>query len=178
MATTTISEGYVYITNGSVNQNTITTTGSQKVVKLYCGGNVTENGTNDIFFTPIPTTNKDNLDPKILDLGKVKEAVTVTGFLRSVEGGVKEIIAESNVTALEQRDNLRALCKGEQPVTLVWGTYNATKTNQTSHADFNINKWQFKFVPTTPFARWSGSVVVWNKIEVTIQGLLGSTMLG
>jgi len=166
----TIQEGYVYITNGNVSGNTIT---GGTTVKIWCGGNVTENGTNDIFFTPIPTTDKSKLDPKLLDLGKVKEAVTVTGFLRSQHKGVNE-----SITALEQRDNLRALCKGPQPVTLVWGTYNATKTNQTKHTDFNINKWQFKFVPDTPFAMWSPGVEVWNKIEVTIQGLLGTSMMG
>jgi len=164
----TIEEGYVYITNGKLNQNTII---GGITVKIYCGGNVIENGTNDIFFNAIPNTSA-NPNPKLLNLSKIKEAVTVQGILKSQDRGTNE-----SKTALEQRNDLLTLCKGKQPVTIVWGTYNSTKTNQISYTDFNINKWQFKFVPDKPFALWSAGVNVWNHIEVTIQGLLGSSMI-
>ena len=165
----TVEEGYAYVTSGAVSQNTIT---GGSTVKIWIGGNINEDGANDIFFNAIPNTDVSQAQSKVLNLGRFKEAVTVTGFLRTQHKGVNE-----STTAIEQRDALRALCKGTQPVTLVWGTYNATKTNQTSHADFNINKWQFKFVPDTPFVTWSAGVNVFNKIEVTLQGLLGSSMI-
>lgn len=162
----TIEDGYVYVTSGTLSQNTIT---GGTTVKIWVGGNVTENGANDIFFNATPNTDVSQASPKILNLARFKEAVTVAGFLRTQNRGTNE-----TTTAVEQRDSLRTLCKGVQPVKIIWGTYNATKTNQISHSDFNINKWQFKFVPDTPFVTWSAGIHVWNKIEVTLQGLLGT----
>ena len=148
----TIEDGYVYVTSGTVSQNTIT---GGSTVKIWVGGNVTENGANDIFFNAVPNTDVTQAEAKILNMGRFKESVTVAGQLRS-----RDRMKMEATTAIAQRDALRVLCKGTQPLKIAWGTYNATNTNRTYHADFNVNKWQFKFVPDTTFIVGGAHVVV------------------
>ena len=161
---TTIEEGYVYLTSSPFTDNdTITDSEGATVVKILVGGNVSHNFQNDIFFTPIPSTDYSQ-DPKVLNLAKVKEAITVTGIFETYHNGVVE-----SVDAKTKKTNLLTLAKGKQPITIVYGI--DANSNQTKHTDFNINKIQFKETPTTPYE------TVTERIEVTVQGLLGTSMV-
>ena len=174
---TTIETGYVYIVKGgTVTSDTISGsegssgsgTSATGVVKIHVGGNLTHNFANDIFFFPTPTTAYTPV-PRVLNLGKVKEAVTVTGKLISIHNNVEE-----NRTALEKKTDLLVLAKGQQPCTFVSGTV-AGGNQREIYTDFNINKIQFKVLPTTPYATFNSNDVI-QTIEVTLQGLLGESM--
>ena len=160
----TITEGYLFVTSASVSNDTINVDEGSSLCKIIGNKKVTHDYNNDLFFTPIPNLDS-TPDPRVLNLAKTKEAVTVQGILKTndISGSV------GSRTAIQKKEDLITLAKGKQPVTLVWGVY--ANSNQQKHIDFNINKIQFDEV--------AGIVeegTTRSQIDVTLTGLLGSAL--
>lgn len=165
---TTITEGYVYIVkNGvSISGDTIANSEGATVVKILTGGSAIWNIANDIFFKygyDTRSVDEGGPDAQIMNLNKVKEAITITGLLLSVHNGVAE-----SVNAITKLNNLRNIAKSKQPSQIVWGV--DANSNQLISKLFNINKVQFKLVPDAAYS------TTYQKIEVTVQGLLGASL--
>ncbi len=114
MTDTTIDAGNIYITDGSSTTTTITTTGSQKVVRITTTKS-DYNYDNSIIQIPIPVSAGDRTSKtpysRALDLKRIKEVISVQGFLAD----------EETESAITKRDNLLTLGKNGDELTVVWG---------------------------------------------------------
>lgn len=117
MTDTTIDAGNLYVTDGSISGNTITTTGSEIVIQIQTtkieydleGGVV-------VISIPVSKGNRGTQTPyaRVIDLKRIKEVVSIQGFL----------VDESDSRALTKRDNLISLSKSGGALTIVWGQDN------------------------------------------------------
>ena len=123
-----IDNGNVYFTTGTVSGNTIIggTTVRIRSTKLD------HNYDNTIAVIPIPLSkgNRDSKTPfsRAIDLKRIKEAITVQGFLEDESG-------ESSVT---KKNNLLTIGKTGGALTLVWGQ-SPYQTIFTADGDPEIN---------------------------------------
>jgi len=115
MATETIANGYFYITDGSISTDTITYTGSQKMVKIRAM-KLEHDLENPLKPFDMPkTTWGDAVETLFVNLKRVRRTKTVYGTLKDDTGNTKET----------KRDDLITLWKAGGTVTLAWNT-NAT----------------------------------------------------
>lgn len=119
MATTSVDEN-VYLTNGSLSGDTITTTGSQVVVKVNTSDRnprVEYDYVNDpigpdpVVIDSPGSGGSDVPTRKIKDLLRLRETISVTGFLSE----------EDSTSALSKRNDLNTLIKFGKVITVVWG---------------------------------------------------------
>ena len=130
MTITNINSGDVYITDGTVNaNNTITTTGNQKVVHIIPTTKIDWIYDNQLIVLPIPVSKGDRGDTpfsRIVDLKRIKETITVTGFL--ADESRSDGVADS---AFDKREDLLTIGKLRNVLSVVWGTKFGTNTYQT-----------------------------------------------
>jgi len=176
MTTTTIEDGYLYVTdvpsaNISDTSNTFTDTG-YTVVKIAITSNIKYDYSNDkLQNIPYP----DSTDSYYVDVKMYKEAITCQGELWSkTPSGSNDVD-----TALEKFNNLRTLATTKDTVVFVYGTYNATKSNRRKYSG-TISKMML----TEPYGdskvrhhTWSSGVVVPHRLPIQIQLLLGSSAI-
>ena len=109
MATTTITDGNIYIFIGTVSGNTITH-GSNVLVKIH-STKIDYNYDNPIALIAIPVSKgsraANTIRTRAIDLKRVKEAISIQGFLDD----------EETESATTKRDNLLSLGKGA----VLWG---------------------------------------------------------
>jgi len=119
MADTSVDEN-VFVTAGSLAGDTITTTGSEKVVKIEVGsrdGLVEYTFVNDVnspdphVSTPPGAGGTETPARKIKDRLRVRETLRVTGWLSD----------ENATSALSKRNDLEELFKWGKVITIVWG---------------------------------------------------------
>ncbi len=129
MVDTTINKGDAYITDGDIvtvsnTNDTIRTSGNQIVVHIIPTTKIDYLYENAVAPIPIPITKQqrgqDPLD-RIIDLKRIKEIVTVQGFLEDGGGSSAE----------SKRDNLLTLGKKRGELTLVYGQRYSTNNLQT-----------------------------------------------
>ena len=123
MTDTTISNSkmYVYVTDGTLSSNTITTTGDQKVVKIAVD-KIDESIMNDLMTIPIPvsrgnwTTNP--ATTYLIDLKRLTRTSVIHGYLNTESGGDSKETKRTNLRILAGAGSsvLRA-----GTVTVVWG---------------------------------------------------------
>lgn len=118
MATTSIDQVGVFITNGSVSGDTITTSGEEKVVRI-----VTTQKNPRVEYDYV-NTNIISIDPVVTELGEeserkgknllgLKQTITIVGYLEE----------ESGTSAISKRKDLHTIIASwNQVVTVVWGT--------------------------------------------------------
>jgi len=118
MVDTTIDAGNVYITDGTTNGTTITTTGSQIVIKIDPTTKIDYNLDNSVIPIPNPVSggNRGTVNPftRIIDLKKIAEVISVQGTLSN----------NANRRGITERDNLITLMKNRGELTVVWGQGN------------------------------------------------------
>ena len=123
MATTTIDPGNIYVawldwtpSTPPISGNTITHD-ANKVVKISTT-KIDTNLDNPIILIPIPVSKggrgANTTYARALDLKRIKEAVSVQGFLAD----------EASESAITKRNNLTALGKDNDALTVVWGQGN------------------------------------------------------
>jgi hypothetical protein len=124
MATESIEDAYVYLTNGTVSGDTITYTGSQKVVKILHTSieDIDENELGKLISVPVSRGNQPASGgtgtPKtlIVNLLRIKRAFTINGFLLDETGATTP-----GTSGYTKKSDLRTLNKYGY-LTLVWGT--------------------------------------------------------
>tara|TARA_R100000501_G_C2586799_1_gene88112 strand:- start:280 stop:828 length:549 start_codon:yes stop_codon:yes gene_type:complete len=128
MATTTVNRGDAYITDGVVTHSgtttTITTTGTQIVVHIIPTTKIDYNYDNNIVSIPIPVSLGDRAKlplNRIIDLKRIKESITIQGFLEDSSGSSAE----------NKRDDLLTLGKHRGELTVVYGHKYTTNNYQT-----------------------------------------------
>jgi len=113
MVSTTIVDGNVYITTGTVSGNTITHNTNELVV--IHSTKIDQNLTNEIRVRPITVSKgRTGEEPvtQIVDLKIITESLNVNGVLDD----------ETNESANTKRENLVNLAKLKRELTVVWGT--------------------------------------------------------
>ncbi len=119
MATKTIDAGNIYVTDGSISGNVITTGEiipgvNQKVVRITTT-KIDYNYDNNVVQLPIPVSTGDRLIKtpfsRAMELKVIKEVISVQGFLAD----------EETESAITKRDNLLTLGKQRDELTVVWG---------------------------------------------------------
>lgn len=114
-----ITDGNIYVTTGTVSENTIS---SGTTVKIHAT-KIDYNYDNPVSVIPIPVSKgntnalkdlKEDPFPRVIDLKLVKESVTVQGMLDD----------EASESANTKRNNLLDMGKRERGLTLVWGRGN------------------------------------------------------
>ena len=132
-----IDKGNCYITDGSINdaKTIITTTGSQIVVQINPSTKTDYIYDNNITNVPIPNSrgsrNKIPLN-RIIDLKRVKETITIQGFLSD-----EQIDTDNNgtrdtfISAERRQTDLLELAKHAGELTLVYGNKFSTENYQT-----------------------------------------------
>lgn len=115
---TTILDGNVYITNGSVNGNTITHD-SDRMVMIH-STKIDYNYDNQIQVIPPVTTFGERsesdvvtqtIPPLVIDLKRYTESIAIQGYLED----------EPSESATTKRENLLTLAKNFRKLTVVWG---------------------------------------------------------
>lgn len=174
----TVTEGYVFVVDtNSKNSGYITYSSGDSIngsegthlVKIIMGGKAkgTHNFSNDIFFTPFPSTAPSTQNPRVLNMNKIKEAITIQGVIRR-----RDIDGTANSrSVITRKTDLLTIAKAAQPITIVWGV--DANSNQQVHTDFNINKIQF----TEVAGKVENQTTTIEQIEVILQGLLGTSMI-
>lgn len=126
MTDITIDAGNIYITNGTLDNSSagtadaakITTTGSKKVVRIATT-KIDYNYNNPINQIPIPISSGNRATvtsySRAIDLKRIKEVVSVQGFLADESTGT---VAGS---AFTKRANLITLGKQGDELTVLWG---------------------------------------------------------
>lgn len=110
---TSIVDGNIYITTGSVSGNTITHD-TNKLVKIH-SSKIEYNFVNEIKIRPLPETKGttgEETETQIVDIKLITESITITGVL-------DDEAAESSFT---KEQNLIAFGKYDRELTVVWGT--------------------------------------------------------
>ncbi len=149
MVSTEINGGDLYITDGVINtDNTITTSGSQLVVRITPTTKLDYTYDNNIIFFPIPISKQDRGDEpfsRVIDLKRIKESITAAGFLAD----------EISSSAEKKRDDLLVLAKKGGDLSIVWGRTYITNNYQTiwkrnaSASEFGVFVLKMTFT-TTP----------------------------
>ena len=124
MASITINAGDMYVTNGSVSGNTLTTTGSEIVVRIDSTKiDYQIDNTLVSIAVPVSAGNRGSKTPysRAIDLKRLKETVTVQGVLSD----------ESGESAITKRNNINSLLKNGNALTIVWAKNYATNEYQT-----------------------------------------------
>ena len=114
MATTTIRDGNVYVTTGTISGNTITHD-TNKAVEIF-SARIEYSYINDIagiMFKSRGNTDT-NVPRRIRDLKKITKVITVTGILDD----------ETSLRGITKRQNLLNMGEFERGLTLVWGRGN------------------------------------------------------
>jgi len=165
MAETTIVDGSVYITTGSVSGNTITHD-ANKIVEIYSAviefgyinkiGDISFKGKND---------RPDDLPPLIQDLKKIQKVITVTGVLDD----------EANLRSITKRNNLINMGEFDDALTLVWGIDGSYRTlfSPTDNKGVFILKINFKETAGIIGVNVTGDSQPMTKREVTAQFITG-----
>ena len=132
-----VDKGNCYITDGSINdaKTIITTTGSQIVVQINPSTKTDYIYDNNITNVPIPNSrgsrNKIPLN-RIIDLKRVKETITIQGFLSD-----EQIDTDNNgtrdtfISAENRQRDLLTLAKHRGELTLVYGNKFSVENYQT-----------------------------------------------
>ena len=128
MVDTTVNRGDCYITDGTISQSgnttTITTTEDQIVVQIIPTTKIDYIYDNNIVTIPIPNSRakRSNLPlNRIIDLKRIKETLTIQGFLAD----------ETSSSAEKKRDDLLTLAKHRGELTVVFGHKYSTNDYQT-----------------------------------------------
>ena len=124
MATTSVDENF-YVTNGSLSGDTITTNGSEVVVKIHTGsiGPVETSYVNEPLAIQFPSVDDPGAGVArtgIKDLLIIKKVITVKGVLAEEDG-------TASVTKLA---DLNTLINWGDVVTFVWGKSSASPSEQ------------------------------------------------
>ena len=181
----TITEGYIFIVDTNTrNSGNLTYSSGDSIdgsegthlVKIIVPAKVTHNYNNDIFFSPFPSTAPSSSNPKVLNLNKIKEAITVQGVIRrrDLDGTTNTRAATASYgegSVVQRKTDLLTIAKAAQPVTIVWGV--DANSNQQVHTDFNINKIQL----TEVAGKVEEQTTAREQIEVILQGFLGTGMI-
>lgn len=150
MATTTIVDGNVYITTGSVSGNTITHD-TNKCVTVHAT-KIDQGYDNQLNSIPTPQSkgNRPNTkSARVIDLKRFNEAITINGFLED----------EAGEAALVKRNNLLSMAKNNGELTLV----------------FNKTPYQTLWTPGNPTVIDRGVFI--RKMDFSFTaGLLGDTV--
>ena len=111
---TTIVNGNVYVTTGSVSENTITHD-PDKAVEIF-SARIEYNYVNAIGGFGFKSKGNVDVDTprKIRDMKKIQKVITVTGILDD----------ETTLRSITKRNNLLNMGEFERALTLVWGTGN------------------------------------------------------
>lgn len=173
MANTTL-DGEFYVTNGTLdNQSsptTITTTGTQKVVKISAT-QIEHSFEKSVISFQVPIRKNDQQrnggtgEPitQIIDILKDKETVSVRGVLAQ----------ESGSTALSKKNDLKTIIERGGTFTIVWGV---TSTAQVMEA--NLIKWQCREVVGEQVIGGGNQAVAHadlvRKFEIDAQFLVGT----
>jgi len=151
-----LATNYFYVTSGTLSGDTISGGITVQIYNMDVKHNLTKTLT-EIARPSIELTT-DPAKRYLIDLKDIKEVITVTGFLKDIDGGD---------TRFTQKENLRILAgtgtsgPSDGIVTVVWGT-DAAGTKQTYNG--NIIKCEFR--ETAREDRY-------NKIAVTLQIVIG-----
>lgn len=128
MPSVTVNRGDCYITDGSINSSdettTITTNGEDIVVQIVPTTKVDYIYDNNIVNIPIPNSrgNRSRLPlNRIIDLKRLKETLTIQGFLAD----------EQDSSAEKKRNDLLTLSKHRGELTVVYGHKYSTQNYQT-----------------------------------------------
>ena len=129
MTDTTINRGDSYITDGDIvtvsrPNNTIRTTGEQIVVQIIPTTKIDYIYDNNILPIPIPVSKSSRANlplNRIIDLKRIKETITIQGFLSD----------ETSSGAETKRDNLLTLAKHRGELTCVYGHRYSVNNYQT-----------------------------------------------
>ena len=117
MPTTTVVDGNIYVTTGSVSGNDITYSSASQVVLIH-STSPRYKYSNQLRIRPIAESKPDRTkEPitQIIDLKKITEILTVRGWLAD----------ESGETAKTKMNNLINMGKTGGELTMVWGTTTA-----------------------------------------------------
>lgn len=136
MATTTVDARF-FITNGSLSGDTITTTGSQIVVRVDTG----ENGVEFNYDNPVISIQQPIIDTpakggsdaprtRMKNLLRLKRTITVNGYLAE----------ESGSTSLSKRNDLDTLMNYGAVLTVVWGAGSNQQTYTGNIIKLNIKE--------------------------------------
>ena len=163
--TTTIIEGFVYITNSAfTSADVITANDGTSCVKIHGTASVTHDFNNDMFYLAIPNLTS-TPNPKVNNMSKIKELISVMGVLKTSD----TFDGSETRTAIQKKADLRILARGIQPVTIVWAV--SANSNQQKHTDFNITKVNFKELAGDVDESTSR-----EKITVIVSGLLATSL--
>ena len=143
MATTTIENGNVYLTNGTVSGNTITHN-TNEAVEIF-SAKIDYDSNNELQSEPIPLSKGNRgvktVHERVIDLKRFKKAITVQGLL----------VDEASESATAKRNNIISLAENKGGLRLVWGTDGNYRT---IFGDSNTDKvfiQKFKFTETTGY---------------------------
>jgi len=178
MTTTTISEGYLYITNTPTDDiaddsNTFTDTG-YTVAKVALTAKVSHNIVNTkATKIPLPAFDGDIPESGFVDVKMIEESLTAQGELHSMARSGDGFVNDTD-SALEKLNNIRTLMRTSTSVTFVWGVYNATKTMRQKYTGtiLKIDGTE----DTTSWHKWT-SVNVVKRIPIIVQLYVGSSFV-
>lgn len=120
MTDETVADGYFYITDGSVSTDTITYTGTQKMVKIRAE-KVEHNEDNPLKPFAMPQTDwSDDIETSFINLKRITRNKVIYGSLIDDAGNTKET----------KRDDLITLFQKGGTVTLLW---NLTATGRMTY---------------------------------------------
>ena len=180
MGTTTINEGYLYITNVptasiSDTENTFTDTG-YTVVKVALTTKVTHDLVNNkAVKVPLPELGGDIPESGFVDIKMIEESITAQGELHSfIRSGDAFTNDTTYGTALEKFNNLRTLMLTSTAVTFVWGVYSATKTMRQKYTGTILKLDGTE--DTTVWHYWT-SINVIKKMPVIVQLYVGDSFV-
>ena len=151
MATTTIENGHLYVTTGTVSGNTITHD-TNEIVDIWVT-KIEYDYNNELKIRPIPASkgNRGKIPfTQIVDIKNITEVLSIQGYLIDEDGNSAKT-KRNNILNLSKSINLVNNTKSE--LTVVWGTVTASdeqtiwKSNplQREHGVF-VNK--IKFIET------------------------------
>lgn len=160
MATITVDANNIYITDGNLqsNSNTITTTGNQICVQIIPTTKIDYVLDNNLQQVPIPIPKGDRGDEvpfqRIIDIKRIKENVTATGYLADEASGASGTWS----SARKKMNDLITLSKDRGELTVVWGKYYATNNEQISWRPDSSNDLYGAFILKVQFTESVGKI--------------------